>query len=1009
MAMSRPASSLFTTDGEDLMTVDGEEDHPPLRHGIPKTSKSPSRFHPVVALSHAELMDTYLPHRHMLHQSVGPSRLSVKPRLPLGDDAKRAFHRPSLLAHIFAQTFDEIADKKWLKAEVSAVIEGVARKVESLTPFTFLLRYAPLHDIKDAWKKKTPPPYSSDGNIGIGADKRNNAVLAKGNHTFQQDPESDLPKRDSPSVAQKEKLHDLEAFLKTGSSAQLDMSILATSSKSVFEYVRGYLSVALKARLVFGTPHNEKVFVRFVSRYMELGVADKLAIGSVVREMDMDLIPWLKRASSFNRDLILAEFLSWVFGSIVNPLINRHFYVTATQFRKNERLYYRREIWKLICKKTLEEFVQQEFWRPLATQGHNGRLSELENFLAVSENMQATYRSRFVPRDFGVRPIMVARSVVGHDFRPTECRQRIRNTRLILQYIMKRLSDTRDLGIVNVKDIQRRWTAFRQHRLANEDRRPLYFVTTDIQKAYDSIDLPTLRKVIHGLFQTCKANGLDFFFVYDLLAAARKEGRNIFPGADRFKVVSKLDFAEVADDSSLGEPVCMDLNELFAALSFVATPAVFQSVNNRWYTFIRGVPQGCQLSSHLLNIYYGKLESELGNNVGPDELMMRYMDDIIYISPNQQRVLAFSQGAAAGLPHLRLFTNTSKTHTNLPDLRGQIQCSHESRTFLHFFPLEGMTTFTWYGWEFDVCLMSLKVDMRRYHAFQLRYSFSLNYADEVTLIKSVYATVVGKFAVALFDLACGPREVVIQNTYELFLLCGAMLAAYWRKAQRVVRQERRVLRLIRVMVKILTQCVVARWESQSAIVLGELQIRALGWQAMVVTLCHEDNCRWGPLRKGCRGAIINRAVKSMEDLEEHGGREWLFDIERDVGRFVSGVNDPSGLLEEGQCFFQPTIGGEPHVMTEPVIVVRNPCMFPGDILQLTSVLIKECLHLMDCIVFPVKGKRATAGATSGGDLDGDQFTVIWDDRLIPPNRVDPYDYTAARETISNTATRLWER
>ena len=40
-------------------------------------------------------------------------------------------------------------------------------------------------------------------------------------------------------------------------------------------------------------------------------------------------------------------------------------------------------------------------------------------------------------------------------------------------------------------------------------------------------------------------------------------------------------------------------------------------------------------------------------------------------------------------------------------------------------------------------------------------------------------------------------------------------------------------------------------------------------------------------------------------------------------------------------------------------------------------------HLVDCIVFPTQGPRPHADEQSGGDLDGDEFFVTWDERLIP--------------------------
>jgi hypothetical protein len=55
-----------------------------------------------------------------------------------------------------------------------------------------------------------------------------------------------------------------------------------------------------------------------------------------------------------------------------------------------------------------------------------------------------------------------------------------------------------------------------------------------------------------------------------------------------------------------------------------------------------------------------------------------------------------------------------------------------------------------------------------------------------------------------------------------------------------------------------------------------------------------------------------------------------------------------------------------------VLVTRNPCLHPGDLRKLRAVDKPELVHLTDCIIFPVKGKRPAADQMSGGDLDGDK-------------------------------------
>lgn len=49
--------------------------------------------------------------------------------------------------------------------------------------------------------------------------------------------------------------------------------------------------------------------------------------------------------------------------------------------------------------------------------------------------------------------------------------------------------------------------------------------------------------------------------------------------------------------------------------------------------------------------------------------------------------------------------------------------------------------------------------------------------------------------------------------------------------------------------------------------------------------------------------------------------------------------------------------------------------------------------MWNVVVFPVKGKYPLTSQISGSDLDGDNFFVCWDERLIPvaadpPNLID---------------------
>ena len=115
-------------------------------------------------------------------------------------------------------------------------------------------------------------------------------------------------------------------------------------------------------------------------------------------------------------------------------------------------------------------------------------------------------------------------------------------------------------------------------------------------------------------------------------------------------------------------------------------------------------------------------------------------------------------------------------------------------------------------------------------------------------------------------------------------------------------------------------------------------------------------------------------------------------------RLVFGVCDPYGILNENECYFNPTLlkdDKEKFENSDTILVTRNPCYAPGDIRKLKLANRKRNVyysHLYDCIVFSVKGERSIADQMSGGDLDGDQFMVIWDVDLIPREIVNPVSY-----------------
>ncbi|CAF3194281.1 unnamed protein product [Rotaria sp. Silwood2] len=126
-------------------------------------------------------------------------------------------------------------------------------------------------------------------------------------------------------------------------------------------------------------------------------------------------------------------------------------------------------------------------------------------------------------------------------------------------------------------------------------------------------------------------------------------------------------------------------------------------------------------------------------------------------------------------------------------------------------------------------------------------------------------------------------------------------------------------------------------------------------------------------------------------------------------RYMFGTVDEYKVLKEGQVFIQITNeDGTKTVLEGPIVITKNPCHHPGD-LRVVEAVNNICLHhLYDVLVFPQQGSRPHASEISGSDLDGDEYSVIWDPELVPisSNPV-PYDYDceSSPEPLNRVVTR----
>ncbi|KAH9477348.1 putative RNA-dependent RNA polymerase 1 [Psilocybe cubensis] len=176
------------------------------------------------------------------------------------------------------------------------------------------------------------------------------------------------------------------------------------------------------------------------------------------------------------------------------------------------------------------------------------------------------------------------------------------------------------------------------------------------------------------------------------------------------------------------------------------------------------------------------------------------------------------------------------------------------------------------------------------------------------------------------------------------------------------------------------------------------------------------------LLEGIDSEPVKREIRRLQNSEvassrQEGTNKFKSRIMVHKSRRLYGVCDPYQVLEEGQVHIRISVGrrGATTPIHGDVIVVRNPCLHPGDILKLRAVDHPKLSHLLDCLVFASvarPGHKAAPSMSSGGDLDGDEFFVCWDKDIIPTTIAEAsirlnssYDYPGNRELTKKDITR----
>ncbi|CAO3637780.1 unnamed protein product [Mucor hiemalis] len=118
------------------------------------------------------------------------------------------------------------------------------------------------------------------------------------------------------------------------------------------------------------------------------------------------------------------------------------------------------------------------------------------------------------------------------------------------------------------------------------------------------------------------------------------------------------------------------------------------------------------------------------------------------------------------------------------------------------------------------------------------------------------------------------------------------------------------------------------------------------------------------------------------------------------GTKVFAVMDETRTLGTNEVFLQITdatgLASNRRVILGPCLVYRENSCFPGDARVVDAVDVPQLRHFTNVLVYSSYDARDLPSCCSHDDSDKDDFSIIWDTRLLPPRaNLSPRNYTPA--------------
>ncbi|KAI3515964.1 hypothetical protein L1887_14871 [Cichorium endivia] len=475
---------------------------------------------------------------------------------------------------------------------------------------------------------------------------------------------------------------------------------------------------------------------------------------------------------------LFERWIYWFFTNLIVPLIQANFYVTETEHGKLDVFFYEKSVWENLMKSSVSNLQEKCY-----------SLLDLKNVTKIiSKRTFGFSRVRFSPKPNGIRPL----ANLKQPSRLPKINRQFKSVNVVLRDLHATLKDIQvekpeKLGssVFSYNDVHRKIREFltRVRRGLDDGFPCVYMVVADVQKAYDSIDQDKLLDVMKDVITD------DHILHQTQIVTISKRKMQICQNVNLSRQFRS--FLRSPSSHSIlvdtGRKKTARKDELLFNLQQHVKYNVLK-IDKDFYLQNVGIPQGSILSSLLCSFYYGHMENSkivpfvnkvtemgsAGGYFGQNNLLMRFIDDFLFISTSKKQALALLSRLERGFFEYNCDMNKEKFGLSFDDDKIRVS---SNRVYIDE---NGNKFLKWSGLFINCKTLEVQADYTRYLDVHISSTLTVSWqGNPIGHLREKLCNYLRPKCHAIFyDSNINSEAVVRLNIYQAFLICAMKFHCY---------------------------------------------------------------------------------------------------------------------------------------------------------------------------------------------------------------------------------------